>query len=67
MHPKDILIIGEFLPGDESIKYTSPYAGGNFSCITGDDPQTLAFDKMTYKELGRLQHFWAAINVDWTE
>ncbi|PVH15173.1 uncharacterized protein CXQ87_003010 [Candidozyma duobushaemuli] len=57
VHPKDISIIGEFLPGDESIKYTSPYAGGNFSCITGDDPQTLAFDEMTYKELGRLQHF----------
>ncbi|PVH22857.1 hypothetical protein CXQ85_002581 [Candidozyma haemuli] len=57
VHPRDILIMAEFLPGDESIKYTSPYAGGNFSCITGDDPETLAFDEMTYKELGRLQSF----------
>lgn len=57
MHPGDISIIAEFLPGDESIEYTSPYAGGNFSCISGDDKEILAYDKMTYQELGRLQHF----------
>lgn len=51
---KDIKVVAEFLPGDESMKYTSPYAGGNFSCISGDDPQTLAFDKYTYQNLGRL-------------
>lgn len=43
--------IAEFLPGDESIRYTSPYAGGNFSCITGNDPETLIFDKFTYCNL----------------
>lgn len=43
--------MAEFFPGDESIRYTSPYAGGNFSCITGNDPETLAFDKYTYTNL----------------
>lgn len=57
VYPQDIQIVAEYLPGDESIEYTSPYAGGNFSCITGDNPETLAFDKITYQELGRLQHF----------
>lgn len=51
----EIKVIAEFLPGDESINYTSPYAGGNFSCITGDDPATLLFDKYTYQNLARLQ------------
>ncbi|GEQ67822.1 hypothetical protein JCM33374_g1488 [Metschnikowia sp. JCM 33374] len=36
-------------------RYTSPYAGGNFSCITGNDPDTLAFDEYTYKNLARVQ------------
>lgn len=57
VHPDDILIVAKFHPGDESINYTSPYAGGNFSCITGDDPDTLAYDKVTYTELGNLQRF----------
>ncbi|OBA19653.1 FAD dependent oxidoreductase [Metschnikowia bicuspidata var. bicuspidata NRRL YB-4993] len=52
---KQISITAEFLPGDESIRYTSPYAGGNFSCITGNDPDTLAFDEYTYKNLKRIQ------------
>lgn len=43
------------MPGDESINYTSPYAGGNFLCITGDDPDTLAFDKITYLNLQKIQ------------
>lgn len=49
--PSEIQVIAEFMPGDESIRYTSPYAGGNFSCITGNDPETLAFDKFTYCNL----------------
>lgn len=49
--PSEIQVIAEFLPGDESIRYTSPYAGGNFSCITGNDPDTLAFDNFTYCNL----------------
>lgn len=52
---KDIVVTAQFLPGDESITYASPYAGGCFSCITGNDPQTLFFDKYTYQNLGKLQ------------
>lgn len=51
IEPSQIEYLAEFLPGDESIRYTSPYAGGNFSCITGNDPETLAFDKYTYTNL----------------
>ncbi len=51
----EITVIAEYLPGDESINYTSPYAGGNFSCITGDDPQTLQYDKYTYLNLPKIQ------------
>lgn len=51
----DIKILAEYMPGDESIDYTSPYAGGNFSCITGDDPATMRYDKFTYTNLERLQ------------
>lgn len=55
MDPSHIKVIAEFMPGDESINYTSPYAGGNFSCITGDDAPTLQYDKFTYQNLGALQ------------
>lgn len=51
----EITVLAEYLPGDESINYTSPYAGGNFSCITGDDPETLEFDKYTYTNLHKVQ------------
>lgn len=51
----EITIIAEHFPGDESINYTSPYAGGNFSCITGDDSGTLFFDKYTYTNLEKIQ------------
>lgn len=51
----EITVLAEYLPGDESIKYTSPYAGGNFSCITGDDDDTLAYDRYTYLNLQRIQ------------
>lgn len=54
MEGHDITVIAEYLPGDESKDFTSPYAGGNFSCITGADLQTLAFDKYTYQNLSRL-------------
>lgn len=47
--------MAEFMPGDESINYTSPYAGGNFSCISGDDAPTLQYDKYTYQNLASLQ------------
>lgn len=53
--PKSIEIISEHLPGDTSINYTSPWAGGNFSTITPDDDKTLQYDKYTYTHLGELQ------------
>lgn len=49
------MVLAEFLPGDESKKYTSPYAGGNFSSISGDDPESLHFDKHTYQNLAKVQ------------
>lgn len=49
--PKEIIIIAEFFPGDQSINYTSPWAGGCFSCITSDDEEVLKFDKETYVNL----------------
>lgn len=51
----EIKVSAEFLPGDESINFTSPYAGGNFSCITGNDADTLLFDKVTYTNLAKIQ------------
>lgn len=53
--PKNITVFAKYMPGDQSINYTSPWAGGNFSCITPNDPQTLAFDKYTYTRLGEIQ------------
>lgn len=51
----EITVVAQYLPGDESIDYTSPYAGGNFSCITDDLPDTLKFDKYTYTRLASVQ------------
>ncbi|ODV73298.1 FAD-dependent oxidoreductase [Cyberlindnera jadinii NRRL Y-1542] len=53
--PDKITVVAEFLPGDQSIKYTSPWAGGNFSCITSDDPNTLMYDELTYRNLHKIQ------------
>lgn len=52
---KSITIIGEYLPGDQSTFYTSPWAGGNFSCISPDDDLTMKLDKLTYQNLSRIQ------------
>lgn len=53
--PERITVVAQFLPGDQSINYTSPWAGGNFSCITSSDPDTLLYDKVTYTSLHRIQ------------
>lgn len=50
-----ITVIAKYMPGDQSIDYTSPWAGGNFSCISPNDPATLAFDKYTYTHLKEIQ------------
>ncbi|OWB81762.1 D-aspartate oxidase activity protein [[Candida] boidinii] len=53
--PAKITIVAEFLPGDQSTLYTSPWAGGNFSCISPADDTTLAYDKFTYLNLFKIQ------------
>lgn len=52
--PIKVKIIAEYLPGDSSINFTSPWAGGNFSCISPNDPDTLFYDKFTYTHLAEL-------------
>lgn len=48
----NIAMVGEYLPGDQSANgYTSPWAGGNWSCITPADPETMFFDKFSYQNL----------------
>lgn len=51
----DISVVASYHPGDESINYTSPYAGGNFSIITDDSREALARDQFTYTNLTKLQ------------
>lgn len=53
--PSRICVMAKHMPGDQSIDYTSPWAGGNFSCISPNDRDTLAFDKYTYTHLAEIQ------------
>ncbi|CDR47567.1 CYFA0S33e00518g1_1 [Cyberlindnera fabianii] len=53
--PKTIHVVAQYLPGDQSINYTSPWAGGNFSGISPSDPDSIAFDKYTYTNLSKIQ------------
>jgi D-amino-acid oxidase len=55
LDPSKITVLAEFLPGDQSINYTSPWAGGNFSCITSDDDDVLEYERYTYNNLGRIR------------
>lgn len=51
-----ICVVAKYLPGDQSASgYTSPWAGGNWSCISPNDDATLFYDKFTYENLARLQ------------
>ena len=53
--PSKIVVVAEHLPGDQSINYTSPWAGGNFSCISPNDADTLSYDKFTYTNVAKIQ------------
>lgn len=53
--PTKVTVLAEFLPGDQSINYTSPWAGGNFSCITSDDDEILAHEKYTYQNIYKIK------------
>ncbi|KAL6704896.1 D-aspartate oxidase [Coniothyrium glycines] len=49
-----IIVVAEHLPGDTSINYTSPWAGANFSAISGSDANALRWDKMGYGHMMKL-------------
>ncbi|OSS44156.1 hypothetical protein B5807_11179 [Epicoccum nigrum] len=49
-----ITIVAEHLPGDTSLNYTSPWAGANFSAISGGDANALRWDKFGYKQMMKL-------------
>ncbi|OTA01747.1 D-aspartate oxidase [Trichoderma parareesei] len=49
-----ITVIAEHLPGDTSATYTSPWAGCNFSGISGNDANALKWDRLGYTHLTRL-------------
>lgn len=51
----EITIIAQHLPGDQSIDYTSPYAGAYMSPILDD--QLLEFARYTYQNLDGLRAF----------
>ncbi|KAL7933140.1 FAD dependent oxidoreductase [Trichoderma chlorosporum] len=49
-----ITVIAEHLPGDTSANYTSPWAGCNFSGISGTDANALKWDRLGYSHLTKL-------------
>ncbi|GMM30670.1 hypothetical protein DAMA08_034150 [Martiniozyma asiatica (nom. inval.)] len=55
VEPSKITIVAEYFPGDWSKGFTSPWAGGNFSCISASDPLSLENDKITYTNLPRIR------------
>lgn len=46
-----VTIVAENFPGDTSINYTSPWAGANFSGISGSDPNALRWDRLGYSTM----------------
>ncbi|CVK92018.1 probable D-amino-acid oxidase [Fusarium mangiferae] len=51
---KNITVIAEYLPGDTSPSYTSPWAGCNFSAISGTDANAIKWDRHGYAHLKKL-------------
>ncbi|KAJ4420835.1 D-aspartate oxidase [Gnomoniopsis sp. IMI 355080] len=49
-----VTVVAEYFPGDTSSTYTSPWAGCNFSAISGTDENALKWDRMGYSHLSRL-------------
>ncbi|PHH91909.1 hypothetical protein CDD83_9776 [Cordyceps sp. RAO-2017] len=47
-------VIAHFMPGDTAPEYTSPWAGCNFSGISGSDDKALRWDQLGYAHLGKL-------------
>ncbi|KAF4452339.1 putative D-amino-acid oxidase [Fusarium austroafricanum] len=51
---RNITVIAEYLPGDTSSTYTSPWAGCNFSAISGTDANAIKWDRHGYAHLKKL-------------
>ncbi|KAF4459653.1 D-amino-acid oxidase [Fusarium albosuccineum] len=51
---QSITVVAEHLPGDTAPSYTSPWAGCNFSAISGTDANALRWDKLGYIHLTKL-------------
>ncbi|KFZ06075.1 hypothetical protein V501_07737 [Pseudogymnoascus sp. VKM F-4519 (FW-2642)] len=51
---QSITVIAEHHPGDTSMTYTSPWAGCNFSAISGSDANALKWDRLGYSHLTKL-------------
>ncbi|KFA60034.1 hypothetical protein S40285_08933 [Stachybotrys chlorohalonatus IBT 40285] len=49
-----ITVYAEYLPGDTAVSYTSPWAGCNFSAISGSDANALRWDRAGYTHLTKL-------------
>ncbi|PRT54746.1 D-amino-acid oxidase [Wickerhamiella sorbophila] len=49
-----ITVVAKWLPGDNSIEYTSPIAGGNFSSISAADPAALEYDRLSFLYLDEI-------------
>ncbi|GKT49479.1 D-amino-acid oxidase [Colletotrichum spaethianum] len=47
-------VVAEHFPGDTSVNYTSPWAGANFSAISGSDKNALTWDRLGYSHLTQL-------------
>ncbi|KAM5350231.1 hypothetical protein ACJ41O_006736 [Fusarium nematophilum] len=50
----NITVIAEHLPGDTAVSYTSPWAGCNFSAISGTDANAIKWDRHGYAHLCKL-------------
>ncbi|KAH7015939.1 FAD dependent oxidoreductase [Ilyonectria destructans] len=51
---RSITVVAEHLPGDTALSYTSPWAGCNFSAISGTDANALKWDRAGYSHLSKL-------------
>ncbi|ETS77694.1 hypothetical protein PFICI_09756 [Pestalotiopsis fici W106-1] len=49
-----VTVVAEHHPGDTNAAYTSPWAGCNFSAISGTDANALRWDQLGYSHLTRL-------------
>lgn len=64
--PALITVVAEYLPGDLSVDYTSPFAGANFSTVSADTPRARAHDKASFiglKHLYRLHGAEAGVQM----